>query len=89
MKRTITKLTLLTAIVSLSSCARQCQKFERNTYDNKTHNVTVTHFSGGRPVGQWTFNGIINSSQSSDGYFFYYNGKLIEISGDVRIEYLD
>lgn len=75
--------------LSLSSCARSCQSFERGFADNTAKNTRVTLYSGGQVVKTWEFNGIINSSQQSDGYFFYVDGKLVEVSGDVVIEYLE
>lgn len=81
--------TLILSVILLSSCARGCQSFERGLIDNKSQPVKVTMYSGGDTVGHWDMNSaIINSSQSSDGYYFYNNNnKLIEVSGDVVIEY--
>lgn len=76
-------------IVTLSSCARSCQSLERKTFDNKKHKIKITQYSGGQKVGYWEINGIVNSSENSDGYYFYHNNKLVEISGDIKLEYLD
>ncbi len=85
MRNTIIILSLLV----LTSCSRGCQEFERNIIDNHDHEIRVTQFSGGQKVGEWEFNGIVTNSANSDGYCFYYKGKLIEVSGDIKIEYLD
>ena len=74
-------------MIALSGCARTCQKFERNTHDNTPHDVKVTLYSGGKEIRTWEFFGIVNSSKDSDGYFFYYEENLVEVSGDVVIEY--
>ena len=90
MKRIILRKTaFLVTIIALSGCARTCQKLERNTSDNKPHDIKVTLYSGGEEIRTWEFFGIVNSSKDSDGYYFYYNEKLVEVSGDVVIEYLD
>jgi hypothetical protein len=75
--------------VVLSSCARGCQEVDRSLFDNVNHNVKITQYSGGKLIGEWTINGIVNNSSASDGYYFYTNGKLVEVSGDIRLEYLD
>lgn len=83
---------LLIALVAfaLSSCARGCQSLERKTIDNHKHSIKISQYSGGKLIGEWTIRGIVSDAEGSDGYFFYdNNNKLIEISGDVRLEYLD
>jgi hypothetical protein len=76
------------AIVSLSSCARSCQGLSRDLLDNTSQDVRVTMYSGGVLIKMYEFNGIISNSANSDGYYFYYKGKLVEVSGDILIEYL-
>lgn len=78
----------VTAILCCS-CARSCQGFERNLLDNRSQNVEVKMYSGGVCVDSFQFHGIINNSTSSDGYYFYVNDKMVEVSGDVVIKYLD
>jgi len=75
----------------LSGCARGCQALDRDIFDNKAHEVKITVYSGGDTTYHSHLKrAIINNSESSDGYFFYNNeGKLIEVSGDIVIEYLD
>jgi hypothetical protein len=75
----------------LSGCARSCQSLDRNVFDNLSHELKITVYSGGDTIYHSHLKkAIINSSESSDGYFFYNNeGKLIEVSGDIVIEYLD
>ena len=82
-------LIIMCTVFFLTSCARTCQKLERSTIDNHEHQMRVSLYSGGQVVKTWEFKGIINNSENSDGYFFYYNNKLVEVSGDVVIEHLD
>lgn len=79
----------IVATLMLSSCARSCQSLERSTFDNHAHNIRLTLYSGGEAVKTWEFNGIVSEAAGSDGYFFYYDNRLVEVSGDVVIEYLD
>ena len=89
MKR-INLILLLLAAITLSSCARSCQGIERSFFDNEKHKVRIIHYSGGKIVGEWEIFGIVNNSEGSDGFYFYdENNKLVEISGDVRLQYLD
>lgn len=75
------------SIAMISGCARSCENIKRSyDTDNK---YSVTHYSGGKEINKWEFEGLINSSEASDGYYFYYNNKLIEVSGDVLIEEID
>jgi len=80
-------LVLFFMAVTLSSCARGCQDWNRKTVSNHAQNVRVSLYSGGQVVKTWEFNGIVNNDANS--IFFYYNGKLVEVDGDVLIEYLD
>lgn len=82
----VRKLYLVLIVVSLSGCARGCQEVKRDTLDNLPKKYRVTLYSGGNEVRKWEFTGVINSSKSSDGYYFYADGKLVEVSGDVVIK---
>lgn len=73
--------------ITLSSCARGCQDWNRSTVSNHNQNVRVSLYSGGQVVKTWEFNGIVNNDE--DAIFFYYEGKLVEVDGDVLVEYLD
>jgi hypothetical protein len=77
--------------VMLSGCARGCQGFERQILDNQAHELKITMYSGGDTVYHTHLkSGIVNNSEKSDGCYFYSNeNKLVELSGDVVIEYLD
>lgn len=77
--------------VMLSGCARSCQSIDRAFTDNKAHEVKITMYSGGDTVyHEHLKSGIVNNSEQSDGCYFYDSkNKLVELSGDVVIEYLD
>jgi len=79
----------LSAIFLLSSCARGCQGCSKQITDNQKQNIRVTLYSGGQEVKVWEFYGIVNDEDGSAGYYFYYNNKLVEVSGDIVIEHLD
>lgn len=81
-------LTFALLTFALTGCARGCQSLERKTMGN--HRIRVCLYSGGKLITNFEFTGVINSSEHSDGYYFYNNdGRLVEISGDVIIYYLD
>lgn len=83
-------LLLIIVLVGSTGCARWKQKNKRNLFDNKAHDIKVTLYSGGQAVRVWDLkDAIISNSDGSDGYYFYEGGKLIEISGDIVIEYQD
>lgn len=71
--------------LTLSSCARMCTGINRSL-QMTNRNYKVTMYSGGKKVKTYKFHGIINNQESSDGYFFYINDTLVEVSGDVIIE---
>ncbi|KKN79238.1 hypothetical protein LCGC14_0342560 [marine sediment metagenome] len=73
--------------LTITGCARSCDDFERTTQGNADYQVI--QYSGGVVVGQWSFNGIVNSSLSSDGYYFIINDRMIEVSGTIKIIRID
>lgn len=52
----------------------------------KNGSFKVTLYSGGKEVKAWDVNGYISTEKQSDGYFWYDNGKIVRVSGDVVIE---
>lgn len=77
---------LLVSALFMGGCARGCESFDRD-FVATSKKVIVRQYSGGKVVGKWEFHGVVNSSAESDGYYFRYGKKMIEVSGDVRIEY--
>lgn len=76
------------ALITLSGCARGCQDMKRMTSGNHERSVRITLYSGGEAVKTWEFVGIVNNDAESI-FFYDANGMLVEIDGDVLIEYLD
>ena len=70
--------------VTLSGCARTCEKFDRSIQFGP-RNYHIVQYSGGQVVAEYKFRGMLNSSQSSDGYYWTVGDTLFEVSGDVRI----
>lgn len=79
----------LACILLLSSCTqRGCQKFNKNTqYTSRQYEVTL--YSGGKEVFHDTFKGIVNGEEGTDGFFYFKNDTLIEISGDYVLRSVD
>ncbi len=73
----------------LTSCTqRGCQRWEKNTqYSERTYEVKM--FSGGQVVFQDTFTGIVNGEEGTDGFYYFKQDTLIEISGDYTLKSLD
>ena len=78
---------LFLAIIALSfaGCQRSCNSFTRE-FQTSTKNYDIKVYSGGKLVEQYKFKGILDNQKNSDGYFFYKNDTLIEISGDIIIK---
>lgn len=81
-------LVYLIIVVALTSCARQCQSFEKN-FQTGSRNYEVIMYSGGDTVYYDKFKGIINDSKGSDGAYYSKGDTLIEISGDYIIKSTD
>ncbi len=82
MKKTL----LAIATVSLlCGCQRGCNSLERNVIFSD-RNYHIEQYSGGVKIKEFNFKGILNNQQHSDGFYFFKDGKLIEVSGDIYIE---
>ena len=78
-------LLLILVSVSFFSCKRGLQKFERGFQaTNRTYHIE--QYSGGLLIEIYDFEGILNNSENSDGYYFFKNDTLIEVSGDLIIK---
>lgn len=76
---------LLVFLLSLSSCERVFQQWSRDvqTTDRTYH---IIQYSGGKIIAVYDFKGMLNNSENSDGYYFFKNDTLIEVSGDLIIK---
>jgi hypothetical protein len=76
---------LFLALLTLGSCQRSCSHLDRDIqFSEKDYNVRT--YSGGKLISEYTFKGILNNQQHSDGYFFYQNDTLVEVSGDILVK---
>jgi hypothetical protein len=66
-------------------CSRDITWFKRS-FQTKNRNYHIWLYSGGKLIAEYKFSGILNNQESSDGYYFYKDDKLIEIGGDIIIE---
>lgn len=80
------KLFIIATLLLASCTARDRQQLDRS-WQFTSRYYTVTVYSGGKPIKVYTFKGIINQEEHTDGIYFYdSNNKLTEISGDYIIE---
>ena len=82
--KNLNRLFLALLLVSVTSCARTCESVNRNMQITDKQ-VKVQQYSGGKLINEWSFKGMVNSSQGSDGYYFTYQDSLIEVAGDIVI----
>jgi len=73
------------ALISLSSCARECQRFDKK-WQSSERNYLIEQYSGGKLVKTHSFKGILNDSEGSDGFYYSVGDSLIEVSGDLIIK---
>lgn len=68
-----------------SGCQRACSDLSRSVRTSK-QDYRIELYSGGEKVKEFNLdNAIVNSSEGSDGYYFYHKDTLVEVSGDVII----
>ena len=84
MKKIIFYLFFGITTLALTGCARGCEKFKRDVRITPNH-IIVRQYSGGQLVFERNFKGIVNTSKTSDGYYFTINDTTFEISGDIQI----
>ena len=70
---------------STVSCQRSWERIRKKT-QTSNRNYVIDQYSGGILVGHYEFSGILNDSEGSDGYYFYQDKVLIELSGDLVIK---
>lgn len=79
------KVAAIIFLFAFASCTqRGCQRFKKKTqYTDREYSVTM--FSGGDTIFHDKFKGIINGEEGTDGFYYFKNDTLIEISGDYII----
>lgn len=83
MKKLIVCIVVALGLVGCGSIGNRVGKLGSSM---KNGDFKVTLYSGGQVVKSWDVNGYINTEQQSDGYYWYSNGKIVRVSGDVVIE---
>ena len=81
MKRKILFMLAILLALGLSSCQKEWQSLRKGVQTSK-RNYTIKQYSGGVLIGEYTFKGMLNDSEGSDGYYFYLGDELVEVSGD-------
>jgi hypothetical protein len=85
MKTTIKIIIGLIILIGLSSCQKGCQRLSKN-WQTTERFYHIEQYSGGELIKTYEFQGILNDSENSDGYYFYdVKNRLVEISGDLFI----
>jgi len=79
------KLFFILLLLTATSCQRACSSLDRDIqFTEKNYNVQT--YSGGKMISNYTFKGILNNQAHSDGYYFYKNDTLVEVSGDILVK---
>jgi hypothetical protein len=79
------KLFLIILIFMTGCTTRNCQRWSKDhQYSDRYYHIK--QYSGGQCVNEYTFKGILNDSEGSDGYYFFKNDTLVEVSGDLTIK---
>ncbi len=78
------RLIIVFMFLFLAGCARTCEDIDR-TFQAGDKNIIVNQYSCGKLIRTFKFKGMVNSSESSDGYYFTIGDTLYEISGDIQI----
>jgi hypothetical protein len=84
-----TKITfLLVALMFIfSGCSGFKNKISKMGDGLSSGDYKVTVWSGGKAVAVYEIeNSFVNSENTSDGWFFYVDGKLVRISGTITVE---
>ena len=81
MKTLLQTIGLWILALSLAGCARDCQGCNRATEGEREYEVL--QYSGGQLIQTYRFRGIVNNQENSDGYYWYQNDTLVEVTGDI------
>lgn len=82
------KILLFIILLSLSGCQKGCSKLNKNL-QMSARSYQIKQYSGGKCIAEYNFNGILNDSEGSDGYYFFKGDTLVEVSGDLIIKSVD
>lgn len=85
MKKRFIALALSAAV--LTGCGSLQNSLDRTNADLKRGDYQVTLYSGGKQVRQWHLtNSYVSSEDGSDGWYFFDQGKMVRLTGDVVVE---
>jgi hypothetical protein len=87
MKKLALTIMLGALLVTSTACSGVANKMEKTGRALTASDYVLVMYSGGE-VTRWYYvaDKIVNAEESTDGYFFIENDRLVRISGDVIIE---
>lgn len=75
-------------LVLITGCSRSCSSWNRDVQSgNREYEVVM--YSGGDTVFYDKVTTIVNSSQNSDGIYYFKGDTLVEVSGDYILKSVD
>ncbi len=80
----IAKILFIAIAFFTTSCQKSCTAMQKRYSGSR--NYHIEQYSGGRLIQSHDFYGTLNDSENSDGYYFFRQDTLIEISGDIIIK---
>lgn len=84
-KQTILIIALFLIAILSASCQKTWEQLKKDV-QTTDRNYYIEQYSGGTLIATFNFNGTLNSSENSDGVYFYRGDTLIELSGDMIIK---
>lgn len=76
---------LLLVAISATSCQKTWEQLKKDV-QTTDRNYQIEQYSGGKLIATFKFSGTLNSSEGSDGVYFYRGDTLVELSGDLIIK---
>lgn len=91
MKKAVNAIFISVALYSVSlfvyGCSQVKNEFSKFGASNRSSDYTVTLWSGGVAVKQWVLKDtFISTEEGTDGWYFFVDGKIIRVSGNVVVE---
>ena len=76
---------LIIVAILLTSCQKTWESLKKDI-QTTDRNYEIEQYSGGKLIARYKFNGTLNDSDGSDGFYFYKGDTLVELSGDLIIK---
>jgi hypothetical protein len=83
-KLQLSKILFLFCCVGVVACQKSCTSMQKRYSGSR--NYHIEQYSGGQLIQVYDFHGTLNDSENSDGYYFFKQDTLVEISGEVIIK---